>query len=78
MWKVHKWLPVAMAMGPILGKLLMDPSKGLLGFRVQGGLRSITVIQSWLSLKQLELFARTPDDPHRPAWLRFNRHVVSD
>ncbi len=30
-WKVHKWLPVATAMGPMLTALLQGPSKGLLG-----------------------------------------------
>src|ERR1700694_2549495 len=71
-WKVHKWLPVAMAMGPMLTTLLKDPSKGLLGFRVLPGLRGITLIQYWRRLEQLERFARGKDDHPLPAWRRFN------
>ena len=50
-WMVHKWLPVAMAMGPMLTALLRDRSKGLLGFRVLPGLRGITLIQYWRSFE---------------------------
>jgi hypothetical protein len=74
-WKVHKWVPVALAMGPMLTALLKDPSKGLLGFRVLPGLRGITLIQYWRSFEQLERFARAKDDPHLPAWRRFNQLV---
>jgi hypothetical protein len=71
--KVHKWLPVVMAMGPMLTALLEDRSKGLLGFRVLPGFRGITLIQYWRSFEQLERFARGKDDPHLAAWRRFNR-----
>jgi hypothetical protein len=75
LWKVHKWLPVAMAMVPMLAALSRDPSKGLLGYRVLPGLRTITVLQYWRSFEHLERFARAKDDPHLPAWRRFNRTV---
>jgi len=74
-WMVHKWLPVAMAMGPMLTALLKDRSKGLLGFRVLPGLRGITLIQYWRSFEQLERFARGKDDAHLQAWRRFNQLV---
>ncbi len=31
LWKVHKWMPVFVAMPKMLRVLLSDPSKGLLG-----------------------------------------------
>jgi hypothetical protein len=55
--------------------LLKDQSKGLLGSRVLPGLRGITLIQYWRSFEQLERFARGQDDPHLPAWRRFNQLV---
>jgi hypothetical protein len=75
LWRVHKWLPVVMAMGPMLAALSRDRSLGLLGYRVLPGLRNITVIQYWRSFDQLERFARAKDQPHLPAWRRFNRSV---
>jgi hypothetical protein len=74
-WKIHKWLPVALAMGPMLSELIRNPSKGLLWYRVFPGLRNITVIQYWRSFADLEHFARAKDEPHRPAWQRFNQRV---
>jgi hypothetical protein len=74
-WKIHRWLPVAMAMGPMLQELMRNPSRGLLGFRVLPGLRSITLIQYWRSFEQLERFARDRGSAHLPAWARFNRAV---
>jgi hypothetical protein len=74
-WKVHRWLPVFMAMGPMLARLGQDPSKGLLGYRVLPGLRTVTVLQYWRSFEDLERFARSQEDPHRSAWRRFNRTV---
>jgi hypothetical protein len=74
-WKIHKWLPVARAMGPMLRSLKRDPSKGMLGYRVLPGLRVITVLQYWRSLDQLLAFAKSHDEPHRDPWRRFNRAV---
>ena len=77
-WKVHKWLPVARAMGPMLRALSEHPEKGLLGFRVLPGLRNVTVIQYWRSFEQLEQFARDTTDPHFESWRRFNAKVGTD
>jgi Domain of unknown function (DUF4188) len=74
-WKVHKWQPIAMAMTPMLTSLAKDPSKGLLGFRMMLGWREITLVQYWRSYEQLERFARGKDDPHLPAWRKFNQLV---
>ncbi len=74
-WKVHRWWPVFMAMGPMLARLARDPSLGLLGYRIQPGLRTVTVLQYWRSFADLERFARSPQGPHLAAWRRFNRTV---
>ncbi len=74
-WKVHRWWPVFMAMGLMLARLSRDRSKGLLGYRVLPGLRTVTVVQYWRSFEDLERFARSKDDPHLPAWRHFNRTI---
>jgi Domain of unknown function (DUF4188) len=33
------------------------------------------VVQYWRSFEDLDRFARAADDPHPPAWRRFNRTV---
>ena len=78
LWKVHRWLPVFMAMGPMLRELSKRPDKGLLGVRTMWSGRTITLLQYWRSFEQLEHFARASDDPHLAAWRRFNRRVGSN
>ncbi len=78
LWKVHTWLPVAMAMGPMLRELLTHPEKGLLGLQFGWSGRTITLIQYWRSFEHLERFARSADDPHLAAWRRFNQRVSTN
>ncbi len=75
LWKVHKWLPVARAMGPMVRELMVYPDKGLLGIRSSVAGRTVTMIQYWRSFDQLEQFARNQDDPHLVAWRSFNQRV---
>lgn len=75
--KPHRWLPVMMAMPPMLRELARHPEKGLLDVRQMWAGRTITLIQIWRSFEQLERFARDADDPHLEAWRRFNRRVGS-
>lgn len=77
LWKVHKWAPVAAAMGPMLKELFTHPEKGLLAVQYGWSGRTITLIQHWRSFEQLEAFARDRNDPHLPAWRRFNQKVGS-
>lgn len=72
---VRKWIPTALAMGPMLRTLFQHPEKGFLGGRTLIGWRGITVIQYWRSFEDLERFARDQNDPHFPAWKRFSRVV---
>lgn len=75
LWKVHRWVPVARAMGPMIAELMQHPEKGLLGVRTMWAGRTITLIQYWRSFDQLERFARAADDPHLAAWRAFNAKV---
>ena len=73
-----KWVPTAMAMGPMLRSLANDPTSGLLGgepFLYAGG---VGLIQYWRSTEDLERFARSPREPHLKAWQRFNKAVGKD
>jgi hypothetical protein len=75
LWAIHKWLPTLMAMGPMLRELFTHPEKGLLGARTYAAWRQVMVVQYWRSFDDLERFARASDDPHFPAWRRFNARV---
>jgi hypothetical protein len=77
LWKVHRWLPVARAMGPMLTTLFAHPDKGMLGANTSWAGRQITLIQYWRSFEHLERFAKDRDDPHLEPWRRFNQKVGS-
>ena len=73
-----KWVPTALAMGPMLRSLAQDPESGYLGgepFLYPSG---IGLIQYWRSADDLERFARSPQEPHLKAWQRFNKAVGKD
>jgi hypothetical protein len=74
-WKLHKWLPVARAMTPMLRVLSRRRELGLLHFTTWIGPRGPMVVQYWRSVEQLEAFAKDARLPHHPAWKRFNRAV---
>jgi hypothetical protein len=74
-WKVHKWLPVFLAMPRMLRELEADPERGLLGSRTWLGLRAPLVVQYWDSFEALEAYARDSEGEHLPAWKEFNRRV---
>ena len=73
-----KWVPTALAMGPMLRSLAQNPDSGCLGgepFLYSGG---IGLVQYWRSAEDLERFARSPQEPHLKAWQRFNKAVGKD
>ncbi len=72
---VGKWLPTMRAMGPMLRELYRHPQKGFLGAEFFLYRWGPAVLQNWRSFEDLERFARDPDDPHMPAWQRFNREA---
>jgi len=75
LWKIHRWFPVFMAMGPMLAELMRHPGKGLLSTRTAIGGRTITLVQYWRNFELLEHFARSKDDPHLTAWRRYNQRI---
>lgn len=70
-WKVHKWLPVFLAMPRMLKELEKQPESGFLGYTF--GFPAI--IQYWRSFEHLEAYARSKDNAHWPAWVAFNKRV---
>ncbi len=72
LWKVHKWLPVFLAMPKMLKELKDNPARGLLGVESAG----LTIIQYWRSFDALEAYARARDGLHWPAWMAFNKRMA--
>lgn len=70
-WKIHKWLPVLLAMPRMLKELAGRPESGFLG-HIFG---SRVIVQYWRSFEQLEAYARSQDQLHWPAWVDFNKRM---
>jgi hypothetical protein len=70
-WKIHKWLPVFLAMPRMLRELKAHPEVGFLGSMSAG----MTIVQYWRSFDALEQYARSRDHEHWPAWVAFNTRV---
>jgi hypothetical protein len=68
-WKIHKWLPVFLAMPPMLKELAAHPESGFLGCIQSLGV----IVQYWRSFDHLESYARSRDQLHWPAWVAFNK-----
>src|SRR5690554_2487600 len=67
-WKLHKWLPVFLAMPRMLKELEAQPECGLMVYSFLG---PTTLVQYWRSFEHLEAFARSRDHSHLPAWQAF-------
>jgi hypothetical protein len=70
-WKLHKWLPVFLAMPRMLKELSRHPEAGFLGHTSAG----TVIIQYWRSFEHLEAYARSHDHAHWPAWVAFNKQI---
>ena len=77
LWKVHRWLPVALAMARMLRELEADPGAGFLGVEPWLG-RTTLLVQYWRSFEALERYATDAARVHRPAWTTFNRVIGSN
>lgn len=78
-WALRRWIPTAMAMGPMLQTLYThQQEKGFLGAQTYFYWRGIALVQYWRSFDDLERFARSSDDPHLAPWRRFNKAVGAD
>jgi Domain of unknown function (DUF4188) len=75
---VRKWVPTAIAMGPMLKTLFQHPEKGFLGAETFLSWRGTGIVQYWRSFDDLERFARSKEEPHLSAWKRFNKAVGTD
>ena len=73
-WKPHKWLPFFVAMPRMLWWLDRHPEAGLLAWSAVW-LHGPAFVQYWRSFEDLNRFARAADQPHMPAWERFNRAI---
>ncbi|MDX1568349.1 MAG: DUF4188 domain-containing protein [Longimicrobiales bacterium] len=78
LWKIHKWLPVFLAMPRMLKELEEQDERGLLGYRTRWGFRNVEVIQYWRSLEALLAYAHHEDAEHVPAWADFNQRIGDD
>ena len=73
-WKIHKWLPVALAMPRMLRELSEHAELGFLGAEQWFG-RTTVMVQYWRSAEQLLAYAKSKTGAHLPAWKAFNRAV---
>lgn len=73
-WKIHKWLPVVLAMPRMLQELVSTPGSGLLGYEMWFG-RTTLMVQCWRSTEQLMAYATNREAQHLPAWKAFNQAV---
>ena len=72
--RIDKWLPVALAMGPMIAELSAKPDSGFLGAEsLRSGLRSHVFLQYWRSFDHLETYAKDRNQSHLPAWKAFYR-----
>ena len=76
-WKVHKWLPVLLAMPKMLKELYANPHLGLIHHEMWIS-RTVVLVQYWRSMDQLLEYAKSKDAEHLPAWRRYNRAVGKD
>jgi hypothetical protein len=74
LWAVHKWLPVFMAMNPMLQELYRNQSLGFLEASYHVSWRGVSIIQYWKSFEHLEQYARK-GVVHFDAWRNFNKKV---
>jgi hypothetical protein len=71
-WKLHKWLPVFLAMPKMLKELERQPESGFLG-AIFG---PKVIVQYWRSFEHLETYARSTDGLHWPAWVAFSKRMA--
>ena len=74
-WRLgdFKWLGDAMK--AMIAELEKRPESGFLGYENWLSLRPV-MIQYWRSSEQLIAYARSRDETHYPAWVRFNKELA--
>lgn len=76
-WKLHKWLPVGLAMNRMISELQGLQDAGLRHCESWFG-RTTMMVQYWDSFAALEAYALAKDREHLPAWNAFNNAVASN
>src|SRR5678816_401340 len=71
-WKVHKWLPIFLAMPRMIKELQEHSELGFLGHTMSS---LGVIVQYWRSFEHLESYAHNRDHQHLPAWAAFNKRV---
>ena len=71
--KVHKWLPVFLAMPPMMKELSLNPSLGCMNTEMFFRRRMNILIQYWSSEEQLHAYSKMPK--HLKSWKKFMRLV---
>ena len=72
--KVHKWLPVAMAMPRMVKELYSQPELGFIHAETWFS-RTIILVQYWRPMDQLLAYAKNRNTEHLAAWHAFNKSV---
>ncbi|WP_394174199.1 DUF4188 domain-containing protein [Guptibacillus hwajinpoensis] len=72
-WAIHKWLPVLLAMPPMIKELYVNKDLGCLSLENFFSLRTTLMIQYWRSEEDLLSYARSAK--HLKAWGNFNKKV---
>ncbi|WP_436946501.1 monooxygenase family protein [Staphylococcus xylosus] len=57
-YKIHKWLPVLLAMPPMLNELLKNKSLGCLSYEMLFKYRGVMIVQYWESNEQLLFYSK--------------------
>ena len=73
--RVRQWVPVFLAMRPMVQELEERPELGMLAAHLGLFYGGPAVVQFWRTFEHLEAYARDPERLHLPAWKRFNRTV---
>ncbi|NWK84978.1 DUF4188 domain-containing protein [Staphylococcus sp. GSSP0090] len=75
-YKIHQWLPVLLAMPPMLSELSKDKSLGCLSFEMLFKYRGVMVVQYWETNDQLLSYAKMP--VHLKAWRKFSKKLKNN
>jgi hypothetical protein len=78
LWALHKWVPVARAMPPMIAELTANKESGFLYAEFVMHWRGVATVQYWRSFEQLHAYAHARDAKHLPAWAAYNRAVAGN
>jgi hypothetical protein len=78
LWALHKWIPVARAMPPMIRELYANKESGFLRAEFMVTWRGVATIQYWRSFEHLHAYVHARNAKHLPAWAAFNRSVGGD